>query len=189
MYGHRTTFIPLTYGKISLIHVHFEVVFAKIPRHFPYFSKFQIFKIGKIHRKLKINKRQYCFANISATKAPILMKLRTSIHKIVKNHPQIFRKDPCIHTRTWDLNVPRAFCRDETRVRTFSPHVRAGVHGSLRKICGWFFTILWIEISNFIKIGAFVAEIFAKQYWRLFNPYFSMYFPYFQNLSLKVSEI
>ena len=28
-----------------------------------------------------------------------------------------------------------------------------------------FFTIFSIEVSNFIKIRAFVAEIFAKQYW------------------------
>ena len=37
-----------------------------------------------------------------------------------------------------------------------------------------------------MKIRVFVAEIFAKQYWRLFNPKFSMYFAYFHNLSIKV---
>ena len=39
----------------------------------------------------------YNFANISATKALIFIKFDTSIHKIVKNHQQIFHKDLCIH--------------------------------------------------------------------------------------------
>ena len=37
-----------------------------------------------------------------------------------------------------------------------------------------------------MKIRAFVAEIFAKQYWRLFNPKFSMHLAYFHNLSIIV---
>ena len=37
-----------------------------------------------------------------------------------------------------------------------------------------------------MKIQAFVAEIFAKQYWCLLNPLFSMHFAYFHNLSIKV---
>ena len=37
-----------------------------------------------------------------------------------------------------------------------------------------------------MKIQAFVAEIFAKQYWGLFCSLFSMYFVYFQNVSIKV---
>ena len=48
--------------------------------------------------------------------------------------------------------------------------------------------MLWIQVSNFIKIRALVAEIFAKQYWRLFNPKFSMYFAYFHKLCSKMSE-
>ena len=92
----------------------------------------QILKIGKIHRKLKINKRQYCFANISATKAPILMKLRTSIHKIVKNHPQIFRKDPCPHACTRGINV---------RTRVSSRQIaRAHVYASCGRMYARIFT-------------------------------------------------
>ena len=92
------------------------------------------------------------------------MKFETYIHKIVKNHQKSFRKDMCKHWRTWGVNV-RALVL--SRGRMFTPRVRACLHGSLRKICWWFFTILWIEVSNFIKIGDFVAEIFAKQYWLL----------------------
>ena len=62
-------------------------------------------EICKIHRKLMIFKSQYCFANISATKAPIFMKFETFIHEIVKNYQMIFRKDPCIHTHTRRVNV------------------------------------------------------------------------------------
>ena len=41
-------------------------------------------KKGKIHWKLIIFKSQYCFANISATKAPIFMKFEINSNKIVK---------------------------------------------------------------------------------------------------------
>ena len=52
-------------------------------------------KICKIHWKLMIFKSQNCFANISATKAPIFMKFETYIHKIVKNYQRKILKDPC----------------------------------------------------------------------------------------------
>ena len=114
------------------------------------------------------------------------MKFEISIHKIVKNHPQIFRRDPCTPARTWGENVrTRVSSRQKAR-GTFRSHVRVCMHGSLRKIIWYFFTISWMKVLNFIKIGAFVVEIFAKQYWRLFNPSFSLYFVYFQDLSIKV---
>ena len=47
-----------------------------------------------------IKKSQYCFANISATEAQIVMKFETYIYKIVRNHYMIFRKDPCTDART-----------------------------------------------------------------------------------------
>ena len=62
-------------------------------------------EICKIHCKLMISKTQDCFANISATKTPIFMKLQTNIHKIVKNDHKIFRKDPCVNTGTRGINV------------------------------------------------------------------------------------
>ena len=49
----------------------------------------------------------------------------------------------------------------------------------------WFLTILWAQVSNFIRIEALVAEILGKQYWCLLNPWFSMYFAYFHNNSLQ----
>ena len=41
-------------------------------------------EICKIHWKLMIFKSQYCFANISATEAPMFMKFETYIHETVK---------------------------------------------------------------------------------------------------------
>ena len=63
--------------------------------HLWWFWRWIFVKICKIHWKLMIFKSQYCFANISATKAPIVMKFETSIHKKVKNYQKKNRKDPC----------------------------------------------------------------------------------------------
>ena len=60
-----------------------------------------------------------------------------------------------------------AFCCDKMHVRAFTPRSHEYVRGSLRKIMWWFFTILWLLVSNFIKIQGFNAEIFVKQYWLL----------------------
>ena len=127
MHGPRTTFIPLTYGKISLIHVHFEVVFAKIPRHFPHFSNLGVtlmlkfWKQAKYIENSRLNKHHYCFENISTTKAPIFMKFKTYIHKIVKNYPKIFRNDLCTHVRTWCVNVRvHVLPRRNTRVHVYN---------------------------------------------------------------------
>ena len=52
-----------------------------------------------------IKKSQYYFANISAMKAPILMKFETYIHMIVKNYQKKNHKDPCTHVRERCVNV------------------------------------------------------------------------------------
>ena len=117
-----------------------------------------------------IFKTQDCIANIFATKAPIFIKFDTYILKIVKNYQKKFRKDPCTHARTREVNVPardelfpRATC-DKTRARTFTPRARACVHRSLQKFICLLFIIILTQVSNFKKIEAFVAEILAKQY-------------------------
>ena len=57
---------------------------------------------GNMQNTLKMDdfKTKDCFANISATKASIFMKLQTNIHKTVKNYHKIFRKDPYTNTHT-----------------------------------------------------------------------------------------
>ena len=54
-----------------------------------------------------IKKLQYCFANISATKAQIFMKFETYICKIVK-----IIKYPCTHAHTRGVNVCAPVCTD-----------------------------------------------------------------------------
>ena len=49
-------------------------------------------KFAKYIENEGLKSRQYCFTNISATKAPIFMKFETYIYKIVKNH-QIIMED------------------------------------------------------------------------------------------------
>ena len=86
----------------------------------------------------------------------------------------------CAHTRHKRARARKNVrACEKTCARTFILCVRACVLGSLRKWCCLLFTILWSLLSNFIKIGALGAEIFAKQYWHVFNPSFSMYFANF----------
>ena len=106
-----------------------------------------------------IFKSQYCFANISATKAQIFMKFETYICKIVKNHQMIFRKDPCIHKPSRGVNV---------RARVFSrQNARAHVYASCAHMCAQIFMknllmILYYLINkSLIKIEALVEDIFA----------------------------
>ena len=89
-------------------------------------------KICKIHWKLIIFKSQYCFANISTTKAPIFMKFEIYIHKIVKNHQKSFRKDLWKHQRTWGVNVRARISSRQNR--------RAHVYASCARVSARIFT-------------------------------------------------
>ena len=87
-------------------------------------------KTGKFAKYIEnegLNSRQYCFANISATKAPILMKFETKLHKIVNNNQHHFCKDPNTHARTRSINVCAHVL---SRVRASTARARAFVHGS-----------------------------------------------------------
>ena len=49
------------------------------------------------------------------------MKFKTCIHKIVKNHQQIFRKDQCTHARTRGVNVrARISSRQNARMHVYA---------------------------------------------------------------------
>ena len=53
------------------------------------------------------------------------MKFETSIHKIVKNHQQIFCKDPCTHARTRGTNMrARISSRQNARAHVYASCVR-----------------------------------------------------------------
>ena len=91
---------------------------------------------------------QYCFANISATEAQIFMKFETYLHKIVKNPQIIFRKDPCRHARTRDVNVrARVLSRRKTRADTYA---------SCARICARIFT------KNHLMILYYLMKISLK---------------------------
>jgi len=114
--------------------IHFDILFRKISIVIQQLSIFEYFggvklwnvEICKIHWKLMIFKSQYCFANISATKALICIKIEIYINKIVKNH-QRKRK----HGRARFV-VTKWTC---TRLRLVCAHVCT----DLSKICWWFF--------------------------------------------------
>ena len=85
----------------------------------------KIKKYSKYIENQRLNKRQYCFANISATKTPIFMKFKTYIHKIVKNNLLIFRKDPCTHARTRGKNIrARVSARKNARAHVYASCAR-----------------------------------------------------------------
>ena len=78
-----------------------------------------------------ILKCQYCFTNISATKALIFMEFETQASKIEMDYQNNFRKDPCTKVRTRGVNM---HAYNEMCVRMFTPRVL--VCGTdLHKIC------------------------------------------------------
>ena len=135
-----------------------------------------------------IFKSQYCFANISATEAQIFMKFETYLHKIVKNPQIIFRKDPCRHARTRDVNVrARVLSRRKTRADTYA---------SCARICARIFTknhlmnlYYLMNISlKFHKDLSFRCGDICKTILTFKNHQFSMNFAYFYSLEPQKSS-
>ena len=128
-----------------------------------------------------IFKSQYCFANISATKAPIFMKFETYIHKIVKNYPKKFRKDLCTHARTRGVNMrARVSSRQNTRTH---------IYPSCARVFAWIFTKIFLMILNYLinislkfhKDRSFHCGDICKTILTFKNHQFSMYFAYFHS--------
>ena len=82
----------------------------------------------KIHWLLGLNKRQYCFVNISATKAGIFMKFNVEINYYLVNLIFKLHEHPCTNSRT---RVVKARTRDKMGSRMFTTHALAFIHGSL----------------------------------------------------------
>ena len=68
-----------------------------------------IAEISKIHWKSMIKKHQYCFANISATKAQIFMKFYVVVNYYLVIICIKFHPDLCINAR---IEVVNRYCRD-----------------------------------------------------------------------------
>ena len=95
-----------------------------------------------------IFKSKYCFANIFATETQIFMKFDTYLHKVVKKHQIIFRKDPCKDARTRGVSV----C---TRVLS-RQNGRAHVYVSCPRMCARNFT------KNYLMILYHLMKISLK---------------------------
>ena len=126
---------------------------------------------------------QYCFANISATEAQIFMKFETYIHKVVKNHQIIFRKDPCTHARTRDVTV---------RARVLSRwNARAHTYVLCTRMCARIFTKNHMMIPYYLmnmslkfhKDLSFRCGDICKTILTFKNHQFSMYFAYFHSFA------
>ena len=90
-----------------------------------------LLKFWKYARYIKnkgFNKCRYCFANISATKAWIVMKFYVVVTYYLVSLPVKFHKDSCINARTGAVNA-RAHVL--SRLRAFTTFARAFVHGFL----------------------------------------------------------
>ena len=109
------------------------------------------------------------------------MKFETFIYKIVKNHQQIFRKDPCTHTCTRGKNV---------RVHVSSrQNVRAHVYSSCARVFAQIFTKKVLIILSYLmnltfkfhEDWRFRCRDICKSVPTFKNHQFSMYFPYSHN--------
>ena len=91
-------------------------------------------EISKIHWKSMIKKHQYCFANISATKARIFMKFYVVVNYYLVIICIKFHSDLCINVRVRVVNahvrVVNARNRDKTWARAFTTRARAFMHES-----------------------------------------------------------
>ena len=130
-----------------------------------------------------ILKSQFCFVNISATKAPIFMKFETYIHKIVKNYLMIFLLDPCTDAYTRCVNM---------RARVLPRrNARAHFYTSCARVCARIFTknhlIILYYLMNislkFHKDRSFCCGDICKTILTFKNHQFSMYFAYFHSFA------
>ena len=86
-----------------------------------------IAEISKLHWKSMIKKHQYCFANISATKARIFMKFYVVVNYYLVSLSFKFHKDSCINVHAPVVN---ARARVLSRVCAFTTRARAFMHTS-----------------------------------------------------------
>ena len=116
-----------------IISGHFDILFPKIPTGFIQFSQIGVLEgfynenLWKYIENQGLNKHQYCFANISKTKALIFMKFYVVVNYYLVSLSLIFNEDPCINTRSRVVNMSGHVI---LRVRAFLTRARAFVQGS-----------------------------------------------------------
>ena len=87
----------------------------------------KLWKYAKCVENYGLNICQYCFANISATKAQISMKFYMVVNYYRVSLSFKFHEDPCINARTRVVNACKHIL---SRVRALTNCARAFVHGS-----------------------------------------------------------
>ena len=76
------------------------------------------------------------------------MKFETFIYKIVKNHQQIFRKDPCTHARTQGKNVrARVLSRQNARAHVFASCAPVSARIFMKNLLMIFYYIIDINLK------------------------------------------
>ena len=126
------------WGEIGVLFLiisgHFDILFPKIPTGFIQFSQIGVLEgfynayLWKYIENQGLNNHQYCFANISGTKARIFMKFYMVVNYYLGSLTFNFHKDSCINVRARAVNA-RAHVL--SRVRAFTTCARAFVHGFL----------------------------------------------------------
>ena len=116
-----------------IISGHFDILFPKIPTGYLQFSQIGVLEgfyneyLWKYIENQGLNKHQYCFANISGTKARILMKFYVVVNYYLVSLSFKFHKNPCTNARAQVVN---ARTRDKTCARAFTARARAFMHES-----------------------------------------------------------
>ena len=116
-----------------IISGHFDILFPKIPTGYLQFSQIGVFEgfyneyLWKYIENQGLNKHQYCFANISGTKARIFMKFYVVVNYYLVSLSFKFHKNPCTNARA---HVVNARTRDKTCARAFTARARAFMHES-----------------------------------------------------------
>ena len=97
------------WGEIGVLFLiisgHFDILFPKIPTGFIQFSQISVLEgfyneyLWKYIENQGFNKHQYCFANISGTKAQIFMKFYVVVNFYLVSLSLNFHKDSCINAR------------------------------------------------------------------------------------------
>ena len=116
----KGNFGPKTQSSRDLCIHHYEIQWAM--KYLVSIIKCALLQIKKVASQVKKNKHQYCFANISATKARIFIKFYVVVNYYLVSLSSKFHKDPCANARARVVNVRT---RDKTCVCVFTTHARA----------------------------------------------------------------
>ena len=125
------------WGEIGVLFLiisgHFDILFPKIPTGFIQFSQIGVLEgfyneyLWKYIENQGLNKHQYCFENISGTKARIFMKFYMVVNYYLVSLSFIFHKNPCTNVRSRVINALSRIKRARTRVYSLCVRIYARI--------------------------------------------------------------